>query len=84
MTMIVKRFFVNHKKEGDTMSKSNTEIRTLAKQSNVFLYEIAERLNVSEPTITRRLRRELPDEEKAKIKGIIAELAAEKASEKTA
>lgn len=66
------------------MSKSNAEIRTLAKQSNVFLYEIAERLNVSEPTITRRLRRELPDEEKAKIKGIIAELAAEKANEKTA
>lgn len=66
------------------MSKSNSEIRTLAKQSNVFLYEIAERLNISEPTITRRLRRELPDEEKEKIKAVIAELAAEKANEKTA
>lgn len=60
----------------------NTDIRTEAKRAGVFLYAIADRLGVSEPTMTRLLRRELPDEKKAQIKGIIAELAAEKAAQK--
>lgn len=66
------------------MSNANTEIRTLAKQSGVFIYDIADKLGISEPTMTRLLRRELPAEKKEQIKAVIAELAAEKANEKTA
>lgn len=66
------------------MSAANADIRAAANRAGVYLYNIAYRLGISENTMTRRLRRELSDEEKAKIKGIIAELADEKANEKTA
>lgn len=66
------------------MSKANADIKEAAKQAGGYLYNIADRLNISDNTLIRRMRRELPDEEKAKIKGIIAELAAEKANERTA
>lgn len=55
----------------------NTDIRAAAKQSGVFLYAIADKLGISEPTMTRLLRRELPGEKKAQLKAIIAEIAAE-------
>lgn len=66
------------------MSTANTDIKAAAKQAGIYLYNVADRLGVSENTLTRRLRRELPEEEKTKIKSIIAALAAEKANEKTA
>lgn len=56
----------------------NTEIRETAKQSGVFLYAVADKLGISEPTMTRLLRHELPDEKKKEIKSIIAELAEQK------
>lgn len=59
----------------------NTDIRAAAKQAGVFLYAIADKLGVSEPTMTRLLRRELPEEKKSEIKGIIAELAAKQRTE---
>lgn len=65
------------------MSKANADIKEAAKQAGVYLYNIADRLNISDNTLIRRMRRELPDAEKAKIKGIIAELAAEKANGET-
>lgn len=55
----------------------NTDIRESAKQAGVFLYAVADKLGISEPTMTRLLRRELPNEKKTKIKNIIAELAQE-------
>ena len=60
----------------------NTDIRAASKQSGVRIWEIADRLNISEPTMTRKLRRELPAEEKQRIFSLIDEIAAEK--EKTA
>ena len=57
---------------------SNNDIRTAAKQHGVRLWEVAERLNVSEPTITRKLRRELPADEKQRIISLIDEISAEK------
>ena len=44
------------------MIKHNTDIRTTAKQNGVYLYEIAEKLGVSEPTFNRWLRKELSAE----------------------
>ncbi|MGN0491457.1 hypothetical protein [Ruminococcus sp.] len=40
---------------------ANTEVRTTAKEKGVRLWEIAEHLKISDPTITRKLSKELPD-----------------------
>lgn len=57
---------------------SNLDVRTIAKENGVRLWEIADKLGISEPTITRKLRRELPADEKQKILSIIDEIAAAK------
>ena len=62
----------------------NTDIRTAAKQNGVRLWEVADRLNVSEPTITRWLRAELADERKAAIIEAIDRVAAQHAEQSTA
>ncbi|MBP3327986.1 MAG: hypothetical protein J6L91_03665 [Clostridia bacterium] len=54
---------------------SNQEIRRTAKANDVPLWRIAEKLGISEPTMSRKLRHELAEPEKQKILGIIAELA---------
>lgn len=59
---------------------SNNEIRKAAKTNGVFLWQVAERLKISEPTMTRKLRRELSPDEKQRIFAIIDEIAAEKKS----
>ena len=45
----------------------NVDVRTTAKKSGVFLYELAERLGISEPTMTRLLRKELSDSKKQEL-----------------
>ena len=55
----------------------NADIRAVAKQNGVYLYAIADKLGVSEPTMTRLMRRELPEEKKTQLKEIITEIAAE-------
>ena len=57
---------------------ANTDVRETAKKRGVRLWEIAEFLNVSDPTMTRKLRRELPADEKQKILSIIDEIATAK------
>lgn len=57
---------------------ANTDIRTKAKSAGVRLWELANRLNISEPTITRKLRKELPQDEKERIFNIIDQIATEK------
>ena len=44
------------------MIKHNNDIRTKARENGVCLYEIAEKLNVSEPTFNRWLRKELSED----------------------
>lgn len=56
----------------------NTDIRETAKQAGVFLYAVADKLGISEPTMTRLLRKELSSDKKAEIKKIIADLALKK------
>ena len=60
----------------------NLDIRQIAKERKVCLWQIAERLGISEPTMTRRLRCELPEAEKEKIFAIIEKVAEEKEKEK--
>lgn len=54
----------------------NSDIRIKAKESGVYMWQIAAKLNICDMTLVRKLRHELSDEEKAKIFAIIEELAA--------
>lgn len=56
----------------------NKDIREAAKQAGVCLWQIAECLNMNDGNFSRKLRRELPNQEKEKIVEIINELAKEK------
>ncbi len=52
----------------------NLDIRTEAKNAGVKLWQIADELGMTDGNFSRKLRKELNPEEKAKIKSIIAEL----------
>lgn len=56
---------------------ANCDLRTAAKNAGVPLWAIADALHISEPSMTRKLRRELDEDEKARILGIISALAKE-------
>lgn len=53
----------------------NLEIRELADKKRVKLWEIAEKLGLADSNFSRKLRKELCQEEKTKIFTIINELA---------
>jgi len=59
----------------------NVAIREQAKSNGVRFWEIAEVMGVSEATVTRMLRRELPETEQRKILKIVADLARRKEAE---
>ncbi len=63
------------------MIKRNTEIRTAAKSAGIFLYEIAEKLGVSEPTFNRMLRKELDEPTKHKALAAIETIRHEREME---
>ena len=56
----------------------NQAIREAAKQNNVLLWEIAERLHITDGNFSRKLRRKLPDEQQKQILGIISDIATER------
>lgn len=58
--------------------KSNMVIRSASKSAGVRLWQIAETLGIQETALSRKLRHELPTEEKNKILGIIEALAQER------
>lgn len=58
-------------------TKTNMEIRLAAKESGVFLWEVAEELEIQESRLCKILRAELPPEEKKKILAIIDRLSKE-------
>lgn len=53
----------------------NKEIREHATKCGVRLWQIAEALGINDGNFSRKLRRELPEEEKTKILAIIDDLA---------
>lgn len=55
----------------------NAEIRKAASDAGVKLWQIAEMLGIADCNFSRKLRRELPDDEKEKILDIIKELSQE-------
>ena len=52
----------------------NKDIKNLAKEKNVKLWQIAEKLNITDSTFSRKLRHELSHDEKERIKAIVNEL----------
>lgn len=58
--------------------ETNKEIRNAAKAAGVLHWEIAEKLEIQDSAFSRKLRKELPQDERDKILGIINELADEK------
>ena len=58
------------------MTTANKDIRTAAFANGVRLWQVAAELGVSDFTLSRKLRYELPTEEKEKILDIIENLSA--------
>ena len=56
----------------------NKEIRTAAKNAGVLLWQVAAAYGISDGNFSRKLRKELPQEEKEKVLAIIDRLAQEK------
>ncbi len=55
----------------------NQDVRRKAAGSGVKLWQIAEALGIADCSLSRKLRKELPPEEKEKIFSIIKELSQE-------
>ena len=72
--------FVNHHYRKEVEKLKNSEIRAAAKASGVYLYEVAVKLHISEPTMTRLMRNELDEKKKGELLEIIANVAAEKSA----
>ena len=63
------------------MIKHNNDIRTKARGNGVYIYEIAEKLNISEPTFNRWLRKELSEDLKQKALAAIEQIREEHEAE---
>lgn len=57
--------------------QTNMEIRQEAAGAGVKLWQIADKLGITDSCFSRKLRKEFTNEEKEKIRAIIAELAKE-------
>ena len=55
----------------------NLDIRSKLKEAGLYQWMLAERLGMAEQTLVRKLRRELPTEEKQKIFSAIEEIVTE-------
>lgn len=56
---------------------NNLDVRQTAKRSGVKLWQIADSLGIADSNFSKKLRYELPKEEKSKVFAVIAQLAAE-------
>lgn len=56
----------------------NRDIKLAAKNAGVYHWEIAEKLGIQDSAFSRKLRRELPPQERDQILDIIKNLAAER------
>lgn len=59
---------------GGKQRMKNQEIKNEIYGNGIRLWQVAERLNMSDSNLCRKLRYELPDEEKAKIRQAINEI----------
>lgn len=59
------------------MRTTNQDVRQKASSAGLRLWQIAEALGIADYTFSRKLRKELPVEEKEQIFSVIQELAQE-------
>lgn len=59
------------------MKLANKEIRDKAKAEGVRLWQICEEMGISEATMTRMLRNELPEKEAKRLNAIIDRIGGE-------
>ena len=57
----------------------NKDVRSAIADAGLRMWQVAEALNIADTTFCRKLRRELSDEDKARVYAAIAELAKEAA-----
>lgn len=57
--------------------QANCEIREAARRNGVKLWQVAECIGISDATFSRKLRRELPQQERDNILDVIGKLATE-------
>ena len=57
--------------------RTNNDIRLEAASVGLCLWQIADKLNMTDSSFSRKLRKELPETEKERIREIIVELKAE-------
>lgn len=55
----------------------NKKIRDYASEKNVYLWQVAEKLNILDVNFSKKLRREFSDEEASRIMHIIDQIARE-------
>lgn len=60
------------------MSRPNENAREYAKRKNVCMWEVADEMKISEATLMRWLRFELPDDKKAAFIEAVDNIAAKK------
>lgn len=56
----------------------NLDVRAAVKSAGVYFWQVAEALGMRDDTFSRKLRHELPVEEKEQIFSIIKQMSAEK------
>lgn len=61
----------------EAFALNNVEIRRSAKEAGVRLWQVAEAIGMQDSAFSRKLRKELPQEEKDRIFKIIKELSQE-------
>ena len=74
---VKKNFFNLYENLGGKHKMQNMTIRTAAKAAGVYLWQIADALGKSEPTLTRYLRHELDEKEQERMLQIIEKIKAE-------
>ena len=57
--------------------RANEKVRAAAKDTGVEFWRLADALGVSESTLTRMMRRELPEDEQQRLLHLIDEIAEE-------
>ena len=70
-------YIANNGKLRKEKNMHNQDIKDEIRQAGLKFWMIAEKLGCNDGNFSRKLRRELPDEKKAKIRNIIAQLKSE-------
>lgn len=55
----------------------NKEIKESLKKANIYQWQVAEAMGIGETALSRKMRKELPEEEKKQIIDVIEELKKE-------